>query len=73
MDEAGPNSHEVALQRRAPGAMPIYYQAIEMLALFALAAIGAGQVFGFDALLQPLWASALRRHEPAPARLAAAR
>lgn len=49
----------------APGAMPIYYQAIEMLALFALAAIGAGQVFGFDALLQPMWAAALRRREPA--------
>jgi uncharacterized membrane protein YphA (DoxX/SURF4 family) len=56
----------------APGAMPIYYQAIEMLALFALAAIGAGQVAGLDALLEPFWAAAFRRREAAP-RIAPAR
>ena len=32
----------------SPGAAPTYYQAIEMLALFALAAIGAGRYFGLD-------------------------
>lgn len=35
----------------APGAVPIYYQAIEMLALFALAAIGAGRFLGIDYFL----------------------
>jgi uncharacterized membrane protein YphA (DoxX/SURF4 family) len=34
-----------------PGAAPIYYQAVEMLALFALAANGAGKWFSVDALL----------------------
>ena len=34
----------------SPGAVPIYNQAIEMLALFALAAIGAGRFFGLDAI-----------------------
>ncbi len=33
------------------GAVPIYYQAVEMLALFALAAIGAGNYAGLDFLL----------------------
>jgi uncharacterized membrane protein YphA (DoxX/SURF4 family) len=32
----------------APGAMPIYNQAVEMLALVALAAIGAGRFLGLD-------------------------
>lgn len=31
-----------------PGAVPIYYQGVEMLALFALAAIGAGRFGGLD-------------------------
>jgi uncharacterized membrane protein YphA (DoxX/SURF4 family) len=35
----------------APGAMPIYNQAIEMLALLALAAIGAGRFLGIDYIL----------------------
>jgi uncharacterized membrane protein YphA (DoxX/SURF4 family) len=35
----------------APGAMPIYNQAIEMLALLALAAIGAGRFVGLDYFL----------------------
>lgn len=35
----------------ASGAAPIYYQAVEMLALFALAAIGAGKYAGLDFLL----------------------
>lgn len=34
-----------------PGAAPIYYQSVEMLALFALAAVGAGKVASIDALL----------------------
>jgi uncharacterized membrane protein YphA (DoxX/SURF4 family) len=34
-----------------PGAAPIYYQSIEMLALFTLAAVGAGKVASVDALL----------------------
>lgn len=37
----------------APGAAPIYNQAIEMLALLALAAIGAGRFFGLDAFILP--------------------
>jgi uncharacterized membrane protein YphA (DoxX/SURF4 family) len=39
----------------AYGAQPVYYQAIEMLALFTLAAIGAGQFAGLDFLLSSLW------------------
>jgi uncharacterized membrane protein YphA (DoxX/SURF4 family) len=35
----------------AEGAAPIYYQGVEMLALFALAALGAGQYAGLDFLL----------------------
>ena len=34
-----------------PGSAPIYYQAVEMLALFALAANGAGKWLSVDALL----------------------
>jgi len=34
-----------------PGAAPIHYQSIEMLALFALATLGAGKVASVDALL----------------------
>jgi len=34
----------------SPGAVPVWNQAIEMLALVALAAIGAGRFFGLDAL-----------------------
>ena len=34
-----------------PGAAPIYPYVIEMLALFALAAIGAGQIAGLDFLV----------------------
>jgi hypothetical protein len=33
-----------------PGAAPIYYQAVEMLSLLVLAAIGAGQYLGIDYL-----------------------
>jgi uncharacterized membrane protein YphA (DoxX/SURF4 family) len=36
-----------------PGAAPIAYQAIEMLALLALAAVGAGRFFGIDAFICP--------------------
>jgi uncharacterized membrane protein YphA (DoxX/SURF4 family) len=34
----------------SPGAAPIYYQSIEMLALFCLAALGAGKVASIDSL-----------------------
>jgi uncharacterized membrane protein YphA (DoxX/SURF4 family) len=37
----------------SPGAAPIYNQAVEMLALIALAAIGAGSFFGIDAICCP--------------------
>jgi hypothetical protein len=37
----------------APGAAPIYNQAVEALALLALAAIGAGRFFGIDAICCP--------------------
>jgi uncharacterized membrane protein YphA (DoxX/SURF4 family) len=40
-----------------PGAAPIYYQSIEMLALFALAALGAGKVASVDSLLGCCWKS----------------
>jgi uncharacterized membrane protein YphA (DoxX/SURF4 family) len=35
----------------SPGAIPIYYQAVEMLALLVLAAIGAGRYVGIDYLI----------------------
>lgn len=38
----------------SPGAAPIYNQAVEMLALLALAAIGAGRFVGLDAFCCPL-------------------
>ena len=38
----------VCASQLAPGAMPIYNQAVEMLALLALAAIGAGRFAGLD-------------------------
>lgn len=34
-----------------PGAMPVYYQAVECCALLALAGIGAGRIAGLDSLL----------------------
>lgn len=37
----------------SPGAAPIYNQAVEALALLALAAIGAGRFFGIDAICCP--------------------
>ncbi|MCE9527370.1 MAG: hypothetical protein K8R36_15090, partial [Planctomycetales bacterium] len=37
------------------GAAPIYYQSVEMLALFALAAVGAGKMASIDALLCDCW------------------
>ena len=39
----------------APGALPVYYQAIEMLALLVLAATAAGQFAGLDSLLYSLF------------------
>jgi len=35
-----------------PGAAPIYYQAIEMVAMLVLAAIGAGQFAGLDFVIR---------------------
>lgn len=37
-----------------PGAAPIWYQLIEAMAMFVLAALGAGQYAGFDSILGPL-------------------
>jgi uncharacterized membrane protein YphA (DoxX/SURF4 family) len=51
----------------AAGAAAIYYQAIEMLALFALAAIGAGQYAGLDFVLGGL-RRMFRGNQPAAAR-----
>ena len=45
------------------GAAPIYYQGVEMLALFTLAAVGAGQFLGIDGLFSRLF-----RREPAAER-----
>jgi uncharacterized membrane protein YphA (DoxX/SURF4 family) len=42
----------------SPGAAPIYYQSIEMLALFSLAALGAGKMASVDSLLGCYCASA---------------
>lgn len=41
----------VCASQLAPGGMPIYNQAVEMLALVALAAIGAGRFVGLDYFL----------------------
>jgi uncharacterized membrane protein YphA (DoxX/SURF4 family) len=35
----------------SPGAIPVFYQAVEMLALLVLAAVGAGKFLGIDYLL----------------------
>jgi uncharacterized membrane protein YphA (DoxX/SURF4 family) len=43
------------------GAAPIYYQAVEMVAMFVLAAVGAGQCLGVDYLFSGL----IRKREPA--------
>ncbi len=51
----------------AAGAAAIYYQAVEMLALFALAALGAGQFAGLDFLLGGL-RRMFRGSQPAAAR-----
>jgi uncharacterized membrane protein YphA (DoxX/SURF4 family) len=40
----------VCCSQLAPGAMPVYNQAVEALAMLALAAIGAGRFCGIDAL-----------------------
>jgi uncharacterized membrane protein YphA (DoxX/SURF4 family) len=39
----------------APGALPVHYQAIEMLGLLVLAAVGAGQFAGLDYVLYNGW------------------
>ena len=56
----------------AAGAAAIYYQAVEMLALFALAAIGAGQYAGLDFLLGGLYRMCCGRKPAATSRSAAA-
>jgi uncharacterized membrane protein YphA (DoxX/SURF4 family) len=39
----------------APGALPVYYQAIEMLAMLVLAATAAGRFAGLDFVLHSLF------------------
>ena len=39
----------------APGALPAYYQIIEMVGALVLAAVGAGRFAGLDFLLHALW------------------
>ncbi len=39
----------------APGALPIYYQTIEMLGMLVLAAMAAGQFAGLDYVLYSYW------------------
>lgn len=39
----------------APGAQPVYYQAIEMLGMLVLAAMAAGQYAGLDYVLYGMW------------------
>ncbi len=51
----------------AYGATPIFYQGVEMLALFFLAAIGAGQFAGLDFILGGLWRVCCGRKSAAPA------
>jgi uncharacterized membrane protein YphA (DoxX/SURF4 family) len=51
----------------APGATPIFYQGVEMLALFFLAAIGAGQFAGLDFILGGLGRVCCGRKAAAPA------
>jgi uncharacterized membrane protein YphA (DoxX/SURF4 family) len=41
----------------APGALPIYYQAIEMVALLVLAAVAAGQFAGLDFIIHRFYSS----------------
>ncbi|QDU29968.1 DoxX [Anatilimnocola aggregata] len=49
------------------GAAPIYYQFVEMLALFVLAAMGAGQFLGLDYVVGGIWRQ-YRRTRPAAAK-----
>lgn len=44
----------------APGALPVYYQTIELLALLVLAAMGAGRFGGLDFFLGLVWAKIFR-------------
>ncbi|WP_425615076.1 DoxX family protein [Anatilimnocola sp. NA78] len=46
------------------GGAPIFYQFVEMLALFALAAIGAGQFCGLDYIVAGLWRQYRRNRVP---------
>jgi uncharacterized membrane protein YphA (DoxX/SURF4 family) len=39
----------------APGALPVYYQTIEMLGMLVLAAVAAGQFAGLDLVLYSYW------------------
>ncbi len=39
----------------APGALPVYYQTIEMLGMLVLAAMAAGQFAGLDYVLYSYW------------------
>ncbi len=39
----------------SPGALPVYYQVIEMLSMLVLAAVAAGQFAGLDFILYSIW------------------
>lgn len=45
----------------APGAQPVYYQAIEMLGMFVLAAMAAGQYAGLDYVLYGIWTKKFKK------------
>jgi uncharacterized membrane protein YphA (DoxX/SURF4 family) len=56
-----------------PGAAPIHYQFVEMLALFTLAAIGAGQFCGLDYIVSGIWRLYRKNRQPAARQVSAAR
>lgn len=57
----------------ATGAAPIFYQFVEMLALFTLAAIGAGQFCGLDYIVSSIWRLYRRNRQPAARQVSATR
>lgn len=54
------------------GAVPIYYQMVEMLALFALAAVGGKRLIGLDYVVTGLWSLCCKKPAAAAAQGAAA-
>jgi uncharacterized membrane protein YphA (DoxX/SURF4 family) len=47
----------------APGALPVYYQTIEMLGLLVIAATAAGQFAGLDFVLYRYWLRFTQSHQ----------